>query len=183
QELLKELEATKIELKKTKLDLDSECEARRRLQQEVQESSKWKERHGRRPFVVALIDGDADGYVFRDSFITRGTKGGEDAADALLTALQQYVRDVTDAPTNGMDILVRVFANMNGLGAMLERDGRLKETSQLRAFASGFSGRQAFFDFVDVGAGKERADLKVREGIKFFLESFQCKLLVLACGH
>ena len=65
-------------------------------------------------------------------------------------------------PTNGIEILVRVFANLNGLGGVLQRDGRLKETRQLREFASGFSGRQAFFDFVDVGAGKERADLKVR---------------------
>jgi hypothetical protein len=89
-------------------------------------------------------------------------KGGEDAADALLVAMQQYIRGVANEPTNGMEILVRVFANLSGLGGMLQRDGRLTETSQLREFASGFSGRQAFFDFVDVGAGKERADLKVR---------------------
>jgi hypothetical protein len=50
-------------LKQTKLDLDNECEARRRLQQEVQESKEWKEQQGRRPFAVALIDADADGYV------------------------------------------------------------------------------------------------------------------------
>jgi hypothetical protein len=98
---------------------------------------------------------------FHDSFITRGRKGGEDAADALLAALQQYVRGVTSEPS-GMDILVRAFANVSGLGAALERDGRLKDAGQLRAFATGFSRRQAFFDFVDVGAGRERADLKVR---------------------
>lgn len=90
-----------------------------------------------------------------------GAKGGEDAADALLAALQAYVRKVTSEP-NGMDILVRAFANVSGLGAALERNGRLKDAGQLRAFATGFSRRQAFFDFVDVGAGKERADLKVR---------------------
>jgi hypothetical protein len=115
-----------------------------------------------------------------------------------------------------MDILVRAFANVNGLGAALVRDGKLKNAGQLRAFATGFSRCQVFFDFVDVGAGKERADFKVQgkklilfvtsaltpfcftpfirslysnygdiiiESIKFFLESFQCKHLVLACGH
>jgi len=61
-----------------------------------------------------------------------------------------------------VDILVRAFANVGGLGAALEHDGRLKDAAQLRAFATGFSSRQAFFDFVDVGSGKERADLKVR---------------------
>lgn len=60
---MKELECTKAALTQTKLDLDNECDARRRLQQEVQEGREWKERQGRRPFVVALIDADADGYV------------------------------------------------------------------------------------------------------------------------
>uniref|UniRef100_A0A0D2Y836 DUF7923 domain-containing protein n=1 Tax=Fusarium oxysporum (strain Fo5176) TaxID=660025 RepID=A0A0D2Y836_FUSOF len=160
EELMKELECTKAALTQTKLDLDNECDARRRLQQEVQEGREWKERQGRRP----------------------GAKGGKEAADALLAALQQYVRKVTGEPSR-MDILVRAFANVSGLGAALERDGRLRDAGQLRAFASGFSSRQAFFDFVDVGPGKERADLKVREGIEFFLDSFQCKHLVLACGH
>lgn len=71
-----------------------------------------------------------------------------------------------------MDILVRAFANVSGLGAALERDGRLKEAGQLRAFATGFSTRQAFFDFVDVGAGKERADFKVRGETLFSIFSF-----------
>lgn len=121
--------------------------------------------------------------------------------------MQQYVLTVTDGP-QGMDVLVRAFANVSGLVAALERSGRLKEASQLRAFATGFNSRKAFFDFVDVGPGKERADLKIRGescesclpvlrahlashanfgraigGVEFFLESSQCKHLVLACGH
>jgi hypothetical protein len=50
-------------LKQAKFDLDNECEGRRRLQQEVQESREWMERQTRRPFAVALIDADADDYV------------------------------------------------------------------------------------------------------------------------
>lgn len=61
-----------------------------------------------------------------------------------------------------MDILVKAFANVSGLGGALERDGRLKDVGQFRAFATGFSNRQAFFDIVDVGPGKERADFKIR---------------------
>lgn len=96
----------------------------------------------------------------------RGEKGGEDAADALLFALQKFVRGLTGGP-NGMDILVRAFANLNGLGAALQRDRRLRDKDELRAFATGFSSRQAFFDFVDTGRGKERADLKVRGKVPF----------------
>jgi hypothetical protein len=86
--------------------------------------------------------------------------GGEEAADALMAALQPYVRSVTGEP--GMDILVRAFANLSGLGTTLVTKGKLKNAGQLRAFATGFSRRQAFFDFVDVGPGKERADFKVQ---------------------
>ena len=109
------------------------------------------------------------------------------------------------AELNGADIVVKAFANLSGLGSTLQRERRLRDKDLLRAFAAGFSSRKAFFDFVDVGPGKERADLKVRgefrlnkfsfptfktnshvrvvESIKFYLESFQCKHLVLACGH
>lgn len=62
---MKKLDCTETALKQTKLDFENECEARRRLQQEAQKNREWQERHGRRPFLVALIDADADGYVVR----------------------------------------------------------------------------------------------------------------------
>ncbi|KAK1240176.1 hypothetical protein MKX08_007618 [Trichoderma sp. CBMAI-0020] len=182
KELLEKLDLTETQLTKTKLDLDSESEARRRLQKEVQENREWKKRQEKRPFMVVLIDADADGYVFRDSYITMGEKGGEEAADALLADLQVYMRELTGVPNN-LDIVVRAFANISGLGRTLVRDGRLQDINHLRAFATGFSNRQVFFDFVDVGSGKERADYKIQENIKFFVDSPQCKHLVVACGH
>lgn len=63
QELLEKLDRTETQLTKTKLDLDSESEERRRLQKEIQEIREWKERQEKRPFMVVLIDADADGYV------------------------------------------------------------------------------------------------------------------------
>lgn len=45
------------------LDLDNEREGRIREQQKVQESEKLREIQERRPFMVLLIDADADGYV------------------------------------------------------------------------------------------------------------------------
>lgn len=35
-------------------------------------------------------------------------------------------------------------------------------TTGLQQFASGFTGRQPLFDFVDVGDGKEKADQKIK---------------------
>jgi hypothetical protein len=62
----------------------------------------------------------------------------------------------------GVEIVVRAFANVDGLSLKLVRDGVIKDRMVLRAFFAGFSNRLALFDFVDVGSGKERADNKIR---------------------
>ena len=58
--------------------------------------------------------------------------------------------------------MVKAWANLNGLGSMLVRRGVIRDINQLREFVVGFNNRQATFDFVDVGSGKERADHKIR---------------------
>ncbi|KAH7381300.1 hypothetical protein DE146DRAFT_637050 [Phaeosphaeria sp. MPI-PUGE-AT-0046c] len=182
EEVLSELESTETLLKKTRFDLEAECDQRRRLQQEVQELKALHELQGQRPFIVVLIDADADCYVFNDQLIAKGETGGEEAADGLLAVLQQFVRNLP-VELNGANIMVKAFANLNGLSFALQRDKRVRDKDKLRAFAAGFSSRQKLFDFVDVGSGKERADFKVQENMKFYLESYQCRHLVLACGH
>lgn len=82
-----------------------------------------------------------------------------------------------------LDIVVRAFAHLDGLGSRLVRGGRIRDAAQLRAFATGFSNRLPLFDFVDVGPGKERADNKIRECLRFFADSSQCKHILLACCH
>ena len=63
QELLKELNEVQTKLRRTTLDYENECEGRRRLQEEVREHKTLLELQAQRPFVVALIDADADCYV------------------------------------------------------------------------------------------------------------------------
>jgi hypothetical protein len=56
-----------------------------------------------------------------------------------------------------------VYANLEGMANSLVREGRVRNLGQLRAFATGFCGRMAGFDWVDVGVGKEGgAGRKVR---------------------
>ncbi|KAK8022579.1 hypothetical protein PG993_013346 [Apiospora rasikravindrae] len=179
EELLTRLDSTKLELHQTKLDLESESQTRRLLQQEKKE---WEAREEKRPFVAALIDADADVYMFDEELFKKGEKGGVEASDALLAAVQSYLKETLGFSVE-IDIVVKAFANMAGLREALQRRGTPCEIGQLRAFASGFNNRQALFDFVDVGSGKERADSKIRENISFFVDSFQCKHLMLACGH
>ena len=66
---MSKLDRSEKELAETKLDLEDERGTRRRLQQENKE---LQEKQGRRPFVVTLIDADADGYVVR-----RALRGSE----------------------------------------------------------------------------------------------------------
>ena len=60
------------------------------------------------------------------------------------------------------NILVRAYANVRGLGEACVRNGKMKSGASFQSFAQGFTRRQALFDFVDVGTGKEEADNKIR---------------------
>jgi hypothetical protein len=110
---------------------------------------------------------------FQDRFITMGSNGGEQVADELLAKTREYLRTIMD-DSDRLDVVVRAFANLEGLGSTLIRDGRIKDSSQLRNFFTGFSSRLALFDFVDVGAGKERTDNKIRGKNPFV---FRCSTL------
>jgi hypothetical protein len=91
----------------------------------------------------------------------RAVKGGKFAADELLSRVREYLRGII-SDSDEMDVLVKAFANVEGLASALMREGKLRDVDQLRAFVTGFSSRLPFFDFVDIGAGKERAVHKIR---------------------
>ncbi|KAJ3455366.1 hypothetical protein MRS44_013966 [Fusarium solani] len=161
EELITKLEDTDAKLEQAELDLQAEQDARRRLQQDMLALRNRGRIVERRPFAVVLIDADADGYAFQDRFIKAASTGGEEAADELLTATQEYLRTIVD-DSDRLDVVVKAFAHLDGLGSRLVREARVKDTAQVRAFCAGFSSRLPMFDFVDVGFGKERADNKIR---------------------
>ncbi|PWI63968.1 hypothetical protein PCL_01579 [Purpureocillium lilacinum] len=160
EELLNEQENTKGALQKRELDLQNEQETRRRLQHETLVSRAEDSLGNKRPFVVLLIDANVDGYAFQDKYITGSAKGATDAADELFGDLQRFVRTL-DSGANDLDIFVKAFANFSRLAAALVRGGRMREEAQVREFAAEFSSRHAFFDFVDVGGGKQCIDYKI----------------------
>ena len=93
--------------------------------------------------------------------MNEGEKGGKDAADELLARIKDYLKTIkTDS--DDMDVMVRAYANLKDLTHACVRSGKVKHTADFGLFAIGFTKRQALFDFVDVGAGKERADNKIR---------------------
>lgn len=57
--------------------------------------------------------------------------------------------------------MCRVYANVRGLGDVLVRTGSIPDITVLEEFVRGFTRGKALFDFIDVGAGKDRADDKI----------------------
>jgi hypothetical protein len=129
-----------------------------------------------------LIDVDAEGFLvriiehtleiltdslqFQDKYITRKAQGGEALADELLIRIREYLRPQFEDADN-LDIIVRVYANLEGLAKYLVRQDKINNLGSLRAMSTAFSGRIASFDFVDVGVGKEGSSgRKIRGTLK-----------------
>jgi hypothetical protein len=54
-----------------------------------------------------------------------------------------------------------MYANVRGLADVLVRTGAIEDTGVFEDFMRGFTRGKTLFDFVDVGAGKDRADQKI----------------------
>ncbi|KAL8932490.1 MAG: hypothetical protein Q9211_006286, partial [Gyalolechia sp. 1 TL-2023] len=180
KELIDQNDKLRQSCQQMSLDLDSEKDGRRRLQNRIQ--NELEPLTSRRQFALVLIDADGDGYIFRDVFLNKSEEGGRNAADELLGRVKHYLQGL-GLDINNTDIAVRAYANLRGLGKACAKNGLMKATADLSLFANGFTGRQPLFDFVDVGLGKERADHKVKEVFNFFVTIPQCKHVILGVSH
>lgn len=112
----------------------------------------------REPFVIVLLDGDKT--LFLDRFVRAGEQGGKDAANKLSTDMSDYVSQHLPNVVSPK-IVVRVYANVRGLGNMYHQTGTLDKASMIDDFVRGFNESGPLFDFVDVGQGKGNADDKI----------------------
>lgn len=197
EELLERLEKTEARLAQTELDLKSEQNVRRTLQAEVSETRRTLEtdvaeaqkretalvlRQSQRPFVLVLIDVDADGFLFHDKYITRKAQGGEALADELLIRTREYLRPQFE-DADSLDIVVRVYANLEGMANYLVRLDKVRNLGQLRAFSTGFCGRISSFDWIDTGVGKEGGSgRKVRENLAFYAANTHLRHIIVGCS-
>ena len=110
-------------------------------------------------FILVLLDGD--GMIFDDRLIANGEAGGKEAAALLWNAISNDVHQ--RIPDLGIDykIVVRIYANLKGLGDACNRSGIIDHPLHMDEFARGFTGSRQLFDFIDVGTGKDRADDKI----------------------
>ena len=86
--------------------------------------------------------------------MTRKAQGGEALADELLIRTREYLRPQFE-DADSLDIIVRVYANLEGMANHLVRLDKIRNLGQLRAFSTGFSGRISSFDWIDTGVAKE----------------------------
>ena len=120
---------------------------------------------------------DSRAYIpskqFREKFLNKDDGGGKDAADELHSRIKDYLKKLK-LDVDNTKIVVRAYADVKNLQATCVKHGKMKMGSSLRLFAQSFNQRQGLFDFVDIGAGKEEADNKIR-GMLWLSELFLSK--------
>ncbi|KAG5997526.1 hypothetical protein E4U52_003958 [Claviceps spartinae] len=123
-------------------------------------------------YVLVVIDGD--GLLFRDQWIEQGLEGGRRAA----LALEDAVRARCGEHADGVEVVVKVVANVDGLARILDRD-----VSDIRGFALGFTQAKASFDFIIVGPENGCTTAKVRETVKWHSRNYNCKHVLMGISH
>ncbi|XMA10113.1 hypothetical protein WAI453_002904 [Rhynchosporium graminicola] len=167
-------------------DLDSEKETRRQCQERVEILSARVAAVDQGKFMLVLIDADAQTNLFRDEYLTRGMDGGHAAADVLKEKVQEHLVNGLGASvekTKALPIMIKAFANLEGLSNYCIKSQRLRSQDALSKFWAGFSRSSALVDFIDVGRGKEEADSKLREVLAFYINNPLCTHIMLMCCH
>jgi hypothetical protein len=115
-------------------------------------------------------------------FLKAAAEGGSTAASKLHHAIQEHIASLYDNSKNWA-ISVNIYVSLDKLGQKLAQVGLLKHPQEFRAFVQGFNVNQPLFNFVDVGHGKERADNKLRETLRSFIDNPTCKHIIFGGCH
>lgn len=83
-----------------------------------------------KPYALVLIDGD--GYLFHPTFLREGFPGGEKAGQSLHKKVHDYFNDSKFKGQRGWQIVIRIFANVDGLATAMKRIGRMYEAAFCR---------------------------------------------------
>ena len=108
--------------------------------------------------VIALIP--AEGVIFLPDLISQGGDGGQAAATKLVESIRREFK--SEFELDQMHLWVHVFYNKRGLAGALGKAGHQVAMQKLEDFAHGFNRAADRFVMVDVGPGKEAADVKIK---------------------
>lgn len=116
---------------------------------------------------------DGDGAIFSDELLNDPIQ----AAERLKGAIQDQLLEMSSLPI-GIPIVVRIYANLQGLAKLVSANAIIVYTKMLE-FPSRFNFECDSFDFVDVGWNKEAADSKIRSKLTYTLKARNTQLAVL----
>jgi hypothetical protein len=103
---------------------------------------------------------------FRNKYYS-SADGGRNAALDLRVSIKAYLEQ-TMPGLSGLPIIVKAFANADGLSQVLVKSGIIKSPDMLWDFVKWFSQACETFDFVLVGSGKDRADEKIKGKLSLY---------------
>ncbi|KAF5859380.1 hypothetical protein ETB97_002940 [Aspergillus alliaceus] len=184
EELLQRVTELEDAYQQERLDHERETRFNRDIQlhemELMDQISRIKAIMDREPFIVVLLDGG--GIIFKDEYLQQGEQGGQNAAEKLHSALQDYV--FGNFPTiNSPKIITKMYTNVKGLSDLCLRGGVTTEPSLVDDFVRGFNASYPLFDLVDIGAGKESAHDKIGEAFRLNLYNCHCHQIFLGCSQ
>ncbi|KAI0322712.1 hypothetical protein OF83DRAFT_1092562 [Amylostereum chailletii] len=119
--------------------------------------------------IFCVIDGD--GTIFSQDLWPLGRPGGRQAAMLLAKGLSDHASNMDD-----------IFCNKGGLkDTLLHND--ICTGEQFEDFLHGFNQASPLFSIVDVGAGKEAADSKIKEHLRVFTRFPQTARIYFGGAH
>lgn len=120
--------------------------------------------------------------IFHSDFLRLGEVGGRKAAHQLRIQATEYLETFSDLPSP-LRIAARIYANVSGLAHTCVRAGIVNSPTVVEDFVRGFTRGNDLFDFIDVGAGKGRADEKIKAHFIHEIYDYQCRHIVFGCSH
>ncbi|KAL8708998.1 MAG: hypothetical protein Q9220_006207 [cf. Caloplaca sp. 1 TL-2023] len=178
--LLDQVDKMKTNLEAVELEWDREKTAASMFHQSLTQTkielSSVQKLMNRDAFVLVLIDGDCMNFL--DDLFQKLEAGGEEAAERLRNYVADYMKAGIPDGQIGLEIVVRVYTNMRGLGKTLVDNKILETTDELSRFVCGFNKKFSLFDFVDAGNGKECSDAKLKKNFEMFIHNVHCKHII-----
>ncbi|KAH6891427.1 hypothetical protein B0T10DRAFT_528593 [Thelonectria olida] len=118
---------------------------------------------------------------FKDEYY-KAPDGGRKAALEIRTQVKDYL-DKEKPDLACLPIIVKAFANEDGLSQLLVKAGIIRTSQGLLGFTKDFSQACETADFVLVGSGKDRADKKINSVFRQFVNNPTCRHVIFGACH
>ncbi|PCH41297.1 hypothetical protein WOLCODRAFT_89178 [Wolfiporia cocos MD-104 SS10] len=132
------------------------------------------------PLILCVIDGDTN--IFSPSLLAQGHHGGRQAAQELTKGIAEYLSQEEVQIFGRLSFWVTIFFNKRGLLHTLQSEG-ICTAEQFEAFISGLSQASPRFLLVDVGPGKEGANVKTKEYLQTYTRLPQTLRVFFGAGN